>query len=65
MQFSASGVDTLLGSMQTPVECVVIVLRVCLAMELICSDDGAVLYNSGVYCMCVLLSLRGVAHVFV
>lgn len=39
----AIGARMLLGSMQTPAECVAIVLRVlrvCLAVEFVCLDDG-------------------------
>lgn len=51
---------TLLGSMQTPVECVLCVCG-CVAVEFVCLDDGWVLYSCGVYsvCACVLSSLGG------
>ncbi len=58
-QLSASGADTLQGSMWTPVECVCcmcvcvnvcvcvclcVCVHICLALEFVCSDDGRVLY---------------------
>lgn len=64
-QILASQAGMLLGSMQTPVECVAFVfVRVCL-WNLFVWMIAEYCTDSGVRCTCVLLSLRSVGCVFV